>query len=149
MAGGAVKISWSAYHRHADKLAAMVKKDRFRPDVIVCISRGGLPLGLMLSESLKKPLGVITVQSYRGKKQGRMRFDTRISSIAPIRGRILLADDLVDSGKTIVRTEKYLGRFGTVRTAVMFKKRCSAFEPDYFAKLMPADKWIVFPYSKS
>lgn len=143
------KISWKAYHRYAEELGAAVKKDRFRPNVIVCISRGGLPIGVMLSEILRRPLAVITVQSYRGTKPGRMKFDTRISSVAPIKGKILLVDDLVDTGRTMKATKKYLLRFGEVRTAVLWRKVCSKFVPDYFAKWMPAEKWIVFPYCKS
>lgn len=64
-----VEISWRRYHLAARKLASLVRRDRFSPSIIVCISRGGLPVGVMLSEMMKKPLGVITVQSYRGKSQ--------------------------------------------------------------------------------
>jgi len=146
---GEARVSWKAYHRYAGQLGRMVRKDRFSPNIIVCISRGGLPVGVMLSEILRKPLGVITVQSYKGKKPGKMRFDSRISAIAPIKGRILLVDDLVDTGRTLKATKKYLLRFGEVRTAVLMRKICSAFVPDYYVKWMPADKWIVFPYHRT
>jgi len=141
------KIGWGKYHRYVEKLGDLVRRSKWRPNVIVCISRGGLPVGLMLSEYLKKPLGVITVQSYGGTKQGRLKFNRHISTIAPIRGKILLADDLVDTGKTIKATKKYLSRFGEVRTAVMFRKVASRFVPDYFVRDMPHSKWIVFPYN--
>jgi hypoxanthine phosphoribosyltransferase len=141
------KITWKGYHDYIEKLGNMVRKSRWKPNVIVCISRGGLPVGLMLSEYLKKPLGVITVQSYHGTKQGRLKFNKHISTIAPIRGKILLADDLVDSGKTITATKRYLEKFGTVRTAVMFRKTCAKFMPDYFVRETPGGMWIVFPYN--
>lgn len=141
-----IRVSWKAYHGYARRLGRMVRKDRYSPGIIVCISRGGLPVGVMLSEILRKPLGVISVQSYRGKRPGRMRFDGRISAVVPVKGRILLVDDLVDTGRTLKATKKYLLRFGEVRTAVVFRKLCSKFVPDYFVKWMPEDRWIVFPY---
>ncbi|MCX8174804.1 MAG: phosphoribosyltransferase family protein [Candidatus Micrarchaeota archaeon] len=141
-----IRISWQEYHRNISALGRKIKRSGFVPDVIVCISRGGLPVGLMLSEYLKRPLAVITVQSYQNKKRGRLRFDTRISSVEPVKGKILLADDLVDSGTTMRVTKRYLQKKGKVKTAVMFRKECSSFEPDYFVKWMPRDKWIYFPY---
>jgi len=141
-----IRITWQSYHRHISALGRKIKRSGFRPDVIVCISRGGLPVGLMLSECLKKPLAVITVQSYKGTRRGKLKFDTRISSVEPIKGKILLADDLVDSGTTMRVTKRYLQKRGKVKTAVMFRKECSTFKPDYFVKWMPRDKWIFFPY---
>lgn len=142
-----ITVSWEQYHQNSIALGKKVQSGGFNPDIIVCISRGGLPIGLMLSEWLKKPLGVITVQSYDGTQQGELRLDARVSSLYPIRGNILLADDLVDSGKTLERTKSYLDGFGKVKTAVMFRKEGACFEPDFYAKDMPKGKWIIFPYS--
>lgn len=144
---GKIRIGWKAYHNYVKRLGDLVKGSGYRPNVIVCISRGGLPVGLMLSEYLKKPLGVISAQSYHGTRQGRLKFNRHISAIAPIRGKILLADDLVDSGKTIRATKKFLGRLGEVRTAVMFRKTGAKFMPDYFVRETPGRMWIVFPYN--
>lgn len=144
---GKLKITWKGYHDCVTRLAEKVRRSGWRPDVIVCISRGGLPVGLMLSERLRKPLGVISVQSYRGMRRRELRFNKYISTVAPIRGRILLADDLVDSGKTITATKRYLEKFGEVRTAVMFRKTGAKFMPDYFVRETPGRMWIVFPYN--
>ena len=148
MAQRKLKVTWPTYHRLINKLGRDVKKSRFKPDIIVAISRGGLLVGRMLSEYFNKPLGVITVQSYRATKQDRLRLDKRISSLYPIRGKILLVDDLVDSGKTLEITKAYLEKKGKVKTAVMYRKDCTMCEPDFFGANAPGSTWIIFPYSK-
>lgn len=60
----------------------------------------------------------------------------------------MLVDDLVDTGRTMKAAKKHLLRSGDVRTAVLWRKECSKFVPDYFVEWMPAKKWIVFPYSR-
>lgn len=148
MAMKKLKVNWPTYHRLINKLGRSVKQSRFKPDCIVAISRGGLLVGRMLSEYFNKPLGVITVQSYRGTRQDRLRLDQRISSLFPIRGKILLVDDLVDSGKTLEITKGYLEKKGKVKTAVMYRKECTTCEPDYYGANALGNVWIIFPYSK-
>ena len=148
MASKKLRVKWPAYHRHINAIGRKVKQSHFKPDIIVAISRGGLLVGRMLSEYFNRPMGVITVQSYRGTKQERLKLDKRISSLYPIRGKILLVDDLVDSGKTLELTKRYLDRKGKVKTAVIYRKDCTLFEPDFFAANAKGDAWIIFPYSK-
>jgi len=60
--------------------------------------------------------------------------------------RILLVDDIADSGRTLKRAIGYLKRFRpkTIATVTMFYKPRSAFKPDYFAE--QTDKWVIFPH---
>jgi len=139
-------ISWNEYHRTTQKLAATIL-DHSKPfDKIVAISRGGLTLGHLLSDFLRIPISTITIQSYTDiQTHGEIRITEKLRS--PIRQkRILLVDDVSDSGKTLKRAIGYLKHFGptSITTVTMFHKPHSSYRPDYFARL--TTKWILFPY---
>jgi hypoxanthine phosphoribosyltransferase len=60
--------------------------------------------------------------------------------------RLLVIDDVVDSGRTMVLVQKLLRRFGAeVRTCVLYAKPTTVVLPDYVWRRTA--KWIVFPWS--
>src|SRR3989344_3759169 len=104
-----LSVSWTEFHTLTQKFAAAILDHEKRPpDEIVAIGRGGLSVGLMLSDFLRIPIFSITIQSYTDiKKQGVLNVTEKLGR--PIRGKhILLVDDNADSGKTFVRALKYL-----------------------------------------
>lgn len=139
-------VSWKDYHQTAQKLAATII-DRTEPiDQIVAISRGGLTLGHLLTDFLRIPISVITIQSYTDiQASGEAVLTAKLQNSIKHK-YILLVDDVADSGKTLVRATKYLNRAGAgkITTVTMFYKPRSVFRPDYFAK--QTTKWILFPY---
>lgn len=138
--------SWKEYHANAQKLAATILDSAEPIDQIVAISRGGLTFGHLLSDLLRIPIATITIQSYSDiLKQGELFISQKLH--VPIRGkRILLVDDVADSGKTLVRALKYLKRFAPkhITTVTMFHKPRSVYKPDYYAQ--ETTRWILFPY---
>lgn len=139
-------VSWNEYHSLAQKLAASILDHSETPEQIVAISRGGLTLGHLMSDLLSVPIATITIQSYTDiQSQGELKITQKLH--VPIRDkRILLVDDVADSGKTMLRATKYLRRFGakSIITVTMFYKPHSIYRPDFFAK--QTSKWILFPY---
>ena len=75
-------------------------------DHIVTLYRGGLPLGVRLSNELNCPLSIIDYQSYAGKKTEHMSLikDDGIKS----KDVILLVDDICDSGNTMKKAIDFL-----------------------------------------
>ena len=104
-------------------------------------------LGAMaVSDHLNVKIDFVNVKSYNNIGQ---RTAPRILStlVEGVEGKdILLVDDLVDQGDTIVFLKKYLEdqRPRSLETAVMFKKPWSKVEPDYFLEVV--SEWIVFPF---
>ena len=139
-------VSWNSYHQSAQKLAATILACREPVDEIVAISRGGLTLGHLLSDFLLVPISTISIQSYTDiQTRGEIEITAKLQR--SIRGkRILLVDDVSDSGKTLKRAVSYLRRAGAthITTVTMFYKPHSIFRPDYFAQ--KTTKWILFPY---
>jgi len=77
-----------------------------------------------------------------------------MSSIAKnMGGRILLCDDLSDTGITLKKSVDWLrkydpikGKIEDIKTATLWKKKKSTFEPDYCAIKLQSDPWIVQPF---
>ena len=66
---------------------------------------------------------------------------------------ILLCDDLSDTGVTLNKSIDWLrkypplqGNIKDIKTAVLWKKKDSTFEPDYCAQKLNSNPWIVQPF---
>ena len=64
--------------------------------------------------------------------------------------KILLVDDMVDSGHTLQAVHAELPRrfahMTELRTAVLWWKACSVFKPDYHVDYLPDNPWIHQPF---
>src|SRR4051812_19021510 len=94
-------VDWDEYHRLIERLVVMIHDSGWQFDAIVCLARGGLRVGDVISRVFEKPLGVLFTSSYRdnaGTTQSRLRIAEHLSCAEMLPGRRwLLADDLVDS----------------------------------------------------
>ncbi len=139
-------VSWSEYHSLSQKVSATILAHDKPFDIIVAIGRGGLTFGHLLSDFLRIPIASITIQSYTDiQKQGEVEITDGLSR--RIEGkRVLLVDDIADTGKTLVRAVSYLKEFSpkTVTTATLFYKPHSTVRPDYFAR--QTTRWILQPF---
>ena len=150
-------ISFDEYTKTVEKLAVQIHKD-YKPTVLVGIMRGAAPIIDILSRILKLPIAYIVIQSYSGKgmedKQGELMFAREISSLANEKDfeRVLLIDDLSDTGLTLNKSIEWLKNYNPIKnnikeikTACLWKKKSSSFEPDYCPIKLEEDPWIVQP----
>ena len=150
-------ISFEEYTKIVEKLAIQINKE-YRPTVLVGIMRGAAPIIDILSRILKLPTAYIVIQSYSGKgmedKQGQLMFAREISSLAKDDdfSKVLLVDDLSDTGLTLNKSIEWLKNYEVtknfikeVRTACLWKKKSSKFEPDFCPIKLDSDPWIVQP----
>ena len=130
-------VSWSDYHRAIERLAAKVHESGWGFNQIVCIARGGLRVGDIVSRIFKLPLAIIFTSSYVGEggtQRGEISVSEHMSMMTPELGdRVLLVDDLVDTGVTldVVRhrlAERHPG-VKEIRSAVLWYKACSKVKP--------------------
>ena len=149
-------VSWDEYNRLIEKLAVRVHDANWHFDAIVCLARGGLRVGDALSRLFRRPLGVLFTNSYRdnaGTTQSRLMIAEHMSSAEPLPGpNWLLADDLVDSGATLVEVIPALkARYPQVqeiRSAVIWRKGQSVAEPDFYVDHLPTNPWIHQPFEE-
>lgn len=115
---------------------------------IIAIVRGGFYLADYLSRKLNLPLSVIVAKSYFNNQQNPLSVGNLSYIIKPT-GKILLVDDLVDTGTTIMAIKHQLiDDFGVeIDTAVVWYKSASQFIPDYYFSQTPNDVWIIQPFS--
>ena len=128
-------ISWDDYNKTVEKLALMVHESGYRPTLLVGIMRGAAPMIDVLSRVFKLKCAYLSVESYSGKgvedEQGDIVFSREMSSIAKnMGGRILLCDDLSDTGSTLNKSVDWLKTYQPIKdkieyikTATLWKKK--------------------------
>ena len=68
-------VSWDEYHMLTERLALKVHNSGWEFDQILCLARGGMRPGDVLSRVFDKPLAIMSTSSYRaeaGTIQGRL-----------------------------------------------------------------------------
>ncbi|MFN5724053.1 MAG: phosphoribosyltransferase, partial [Betaproteobacteria bacterium] len=60
-------VSWDTYHRLIEKLAIQVWESGWAFDQILCLARGGMRPGDVLSRVFDKPLAIMSTSSYRAE----------------------------------------------------------------------------------
>ena len=151
-------IDWKQYNLIVEKLAVQIFKSGFKPDMLIGIMRGGAPIIDVLSRVFKLKCAYLAVESYSGKgtedQQGELVFSREMSStVHEMKGNLLLCDDLSDTGVTLNKSIDWLRKYpplqtniNDIKTAVLWKKKDSTFEPDYCAQKLDSNPWIVQPF---
>ena len=151
-------IDWDEYNKTVEKLAIQIHESGYKPTILIGIMRGAAPMIDVLSRVFKLKCGYLAVESYSGKgiedEQGDIVCSREMSSIAPnMGGRILLCDDLSDTGITFNKSIDWLKKYKPIKdkiedikTATLWKKKKSTFNPDYCAVNLPDNTWIVQPF---
>ena len=148
-------ISWPEYHKKIESLAAQVYRSQWHFDSIICLARGGMRVGDILSRLFDKPLAILATSSYGGPKaqvRGSIKLANYLTMTADNLGsHVLLADDLVDSGISLKESvlwlqDRYAAEIKQLRTAVIWYKAASFFKPDYYVDYLQDNPWIHQPF---
>ena len=149
-------VSYDEYHNLIEKLAIKVHQSGWQFDTILCLARGGLRPGDILSRIFDKPLAIISTSSYRanaGTVRGQLDIAKYITTpMGEIAGRVLLVDDLADSGYTLDAIVNLLRSnyppITELRSAVIWAKAQSSFTADYSVEFLPTNPWIHQPFER-
>ena len=148
-------VSWDEYHLLTERLALKIHASGWEFDQILCLARGGMRPGDVLSRVFDKPLAIMSTSSYRaeaGTIQGRLDLAKYITMPkGELAGRVLLVDDLADSGVTlraVVERLRSMPQISELRSAVLWNKGVSSYTPDYFCELLPTSPWIHQPFEE-
>lgn len=149
-------VSWDEYHRAIVKLAQLVYESGWKFDQVLCLARGGLRPGDIFSRIFDVPLAILSTSSYR-EETGTVRGDLDIAKYITITkgalsGRVLLVDDLVDSGVTLEKVQHHLKEnfpsVTEVKSAVIWCKACSTVRPDFYLDYLATNPWIHQPFEE-
>ena len=143
-------LTWQDFGDGSRELATAVHESGFVADVVVAIARGGLLLAGAIAYALDvKSCGALNAEFYTGVDA---RLDEPIV-LAPyldevsLKGkRVLLVDDVSDSGRTLKMVLGIIEAAGAeTRTVCLYSKSHTVLEPDYVWRR--TDRWIAFPWS--
>ncbi len=151
---------WQDLEDDCRKLAKILKNKKFDPvrkefsngvDCIVGISRGGVIPAAMLAHLLEnKKLFMISYSYYSGEVKNKRLVSVSAISRELHGKKILLVDDVVDSGKTMKKAiDDLKKRKNKVISVVLhYKSKLKPkVKPDYFAS-DPGTAWVVYPWER-
>ena len=130
--------------------AEQVADDGWQPDIVLGIARGGLLVGGAVAYALDvKNTFTMNVEFYTGVDE-RLEMPMILPPVPDLvdlhDARVLVADDVADTGQTLVLVKDFLaGKVGEVRIAVLYEKPHSTVRCEYVWSR--TDRWIDFPWS--
>ena len=143
------KKKYYSYVEFREDLKELTQKIDQEFDVIMPIARGGLSMALMLGEyyDIREVYAINTI----GYNDTQKLDSVKVFNIPNLVGvkKVLIVDDIVDSGDTLVEVLKVLeSQYPSVifYTASIFYKSSACMEPTWWVK--EAKEWIEFFWSK-
>jgi xanthine phosphoribosyltransferase len=144
----AFPVSWDQFHRDARALAwRLAGAGPF--NALVCVTRGGLvPAAIVARELGIRVIETVCVSSYEHKKQGELQVLKKIAAEVIGAGggqgeKVLIVDDLVDTGKTAKLVREMLPK---AHFATVYAKPMGRPQVDTFITEVSQDTWIFFPW---
>ena len=144
-----VAPSWFELQQLSFDIAKQIRASGKTIDRIITLARGGWPMTRCLIDFLDiQGVASIGVKFYSGINQRlekpHIYQDLPVSVVDE---RVLLFDDVADTGTSLKFTRQYLLEFRGVKevtTATLLTKPQSVIQPDFFGAETTA--WIIFPY---
>lgn len=153
-------ISWNSLQEDTQFLAEEIRKSGYVDEdtQLVCVSRGGLFIGGLLSYALNlKDIYCISLESYTKEENGaneeiicRTPFLPGINHVGRTPSSWLIVDDINDTSKTRRYIDKQCKRLKIdYRFATTYNKvRPNNIHPDFVGKELDANCWVVFPWDQ-
>ena len=143
-------FSYEEFGEASRELATRIVESGYQPDIVVAIARGGMLLAGSLSYALGiKSCGALNVEFYTGvgtRLPEPVILPPLLDQASLAGKRVLLVDDVSDSGRTLAMVIQLLESTGAeVRTVVLYTKPHTVQEADYTWRR--TDRWINFPWS--
>lgn len=124
-----------------NQIQLLVSKITDEPDVIVAVVRGGLVPARLIA----KIMGVKDMYSLTVKKDGLIRKVTSSINENLSGKNVLLVEDALESGASLVTAKEYLESIGAiVKTTSLYIQTDSKTKPDYY--LSEKDELPIFPW---
>ena len=142
--------TWDQIYEMLLNMAEKVCEDCFRPDILLGISRGGLPPARVMSDLLENPeIANVRVEFYVGVAETKKEPIITQPVSMPVKGKkVLILDDVADSGESLRLVKDHVMKQGAeaAKTATIYYKPWSVTVPDYYEKETKC--WVVFPWER-
>ena len=142
--------TWEEIYSMLLDLGGKIKGEKYNPDIIVGVSRGGWTPARILSDLLENPeIANIKAEFYLGVSERKKEPIITQSVSANVKDKKVLAvDDVSDTGKSLqlVRTHLIGRGLKVLKIATLYLKPWSVTIPDYYEKMTRS--WIIFPWER-
>jgi len=142
--------TWEKIYELLLNLAQKIRRAKYRPEVIVGISRGGWPPARIMSDLLElSEMANVRTDFYLGPAETKGDPVLTQPVSMPVKGkRVLVVDDVADSGKSLALVKSHLKEEGAteVKIATIYYKPWSIVEPEWFER--KTTRWIIFPWER-
>jgi hypoxanthine phosphoribosyltransferase len=139
---------WNQIYKMLLNQSEKIRKTPYQPDIIIGIAHGGTIPTRILTDLLKpSQTTTITIQFYTDIATQNLQPILKQPLTIPINGKkILIVDDISDSGLTLNLAKQYLTKKGAteIKTATLYTKSTTQTLPDYAEKT--TNQWIIFPW---
>lgn len=142
-----VSPTWDQMGEHTFRLGRQIIDSEQKFDRVVALAKGGWTWARTLVDYIGvDEISSVRIKSYQGINES---FAPQITSplTDPINGEsILLFDEVIDSGETIIRASEYIKMMGAknLKIASLCYKPRSSVKPDFYA--FKTEGWVVFPH---
>jgi hypoxanthine phosphoribosyltransferase len=140
--------TWNHIYEMLLNLVEKIRKNGFKPDIIVGVSRGGWPPARVVSDLMGNPnLANVRAEFYLGVAETKGEpVLTQPVSMNVAGKKVLVVDEVADTGKSLKLVKEHIIERGAkeVKIATVYYKPWSIVKPDYYEK--KSSRWIVFPW---
>lgn len=149
------KFTYDDFFESVDDIKELMLLEDWKPDLIVGLVRGGAVPAVYLSHRLDVPALMLHFSTRDSKTGVEVEFDQNISKIEEYEKagkRILIVDDIIDSGKTMqILLDKlnYKDYTNNIRIACLIYNVSQSVKPHYSYMLIDRvidDRWFHFPW---
>jgi len=140
--------TWNQIYDMLLNLTEKIRKNGFKPDIIVGVSRGGWPPARVLSDLMgNSNLANVRAEFYLGVAETKEEpVLTQQVSMEVAGKKVLVVDEVADTGKSLKLVKEHIIEKGAteVKIATVYYKPWSIVKPDYYER--ETSCWIVFPW---
>jgi hypothetical protein len=142
-----VTVSWDYVDVLSRRVAFQILEDGYEPDCVIALAKGGWFAGRVLCDYLSiDELLSLDIRHYRSVDE--MELEISDFDAERIKNRrVLVVDDLINTGNTMKNAVKLIGKHAEVRTASLFMLQESDFIPDYLGEYLWDYTWVIFPWN--
>ncbi len=139
-------LNWEEAFSKSHKLFELIFMDNFIPDIVVAVARGGWIPGRLIADFFRtKKTANIKVDAYHEISEENIEPEiTQSISMDLSDKKVLIVDDIADSGKSLEVVIKSLENVKEIKTATIHYKKRSIIVPDYYVD--ETASWIIYPW---